>query len=260
MPDLPIFPNTNDGNSVGYTHTSRYAYTDLQERTTQRSAQVLWTSQPPKLTGELDQPCWRQASAYPFMLPQCLAEKTDGSPAPQEAAFVKFLWDQEHLYLGVHLVDHDIMQSDERDQQHHYLTGDVLEIFLKPEEASHYWELYITPTNARTTLFFRTTREHRKKNDSENRPPIHQSAVQVDGSINTPGQPDRCWNVEVAIPLQTLAAEGVAFSPKHPWRMLVSRYNYSTHIEQPELSSFPQLPEADYHLTEQYGTLALQTA
>ncbi len=40
------------------------------------------------------------------------------------------------------------------DQLHHYQMGDLVELFLKPEDYTWYWELYATPIGKKTNFWF----------------------------------------------------------------------------------------------------------
>ena len=60
--------------------------------------------------------------------------------------------DNENLYIGCRIENDDIWTLDRRDQQRHYLTGDVFEVFLKPEESNAYLELYATPSGNKSAL------------------------------------------------------------------------------------------------------------
>jgi len=86
--------------------------------------------------------------AYPF------AYSADRTGAPREGATVRFAWDESGLYISAELEDSFLVALNRDDQQLHYQTGDVFELFVKPLNDSYYWEMYATPHGNRTTLFF----------------------------------------------------------------------------------------------------------
>ena len=67
-------------------------------------------------------------------------------------ASAKLLYDDENLYIGCRIENDDIWTLDQQDQLRHYLTGDVFEVFLKPEESNAYLELYATPSGNNSAL------------------------------------------------------------------------------------------------------------
>ena len=111
------------------------------------------------LDGKLDDPAWAKATPYqmalPFsgrdMLPKVKATR---DKEPFEGAEVKYLYTNDTLYIGVKLQDTDVYQTGTEDQSHFYQQGDLVEVFLKPENASPYWEIYGTPNNLKTTFRF----------------------------------------------------------------------------------------------------------
>ena len=111
------------------------------------------------LDGKLDDPAWAKATPYqmalPFtgrdMLPKVKATR---DKEPFEGAEVKYLYTNDTLYIGVKLQDTDVYQNGTEDQSHFYQQGDLVEVFLKPENASAYWEIYGTPNNLKTTFRF----------------------------------------------------------------------------------------------------------
>ncbi len=79
----------------------------------------------------------------------------------------------------------------------------------------------------------------------------------VSGTLNRRNDVDRQWTVEVAIPLDELARQGVPLDPRHKWRILIGRYNFSCHQKICELSSLPQLEKFNFHAHEEYAFLKL---
>lgn len=174
---------------------------------------------------------------------------------------VKFLYDEKNLYISAILKDDDIVAIGTKNQESQCTKGDVFEIFLKPENALHYWEIHITPSGLNAVIFYPSRGYHflghlvmpevsplKKLNYK----------ISIDGTLNKFNDKDRSWSVEVAIPIDELNARGIPFDANHQWRVLISRYNYSRYLSVCELSSCPELTVLNFHIHEEYGYLKLK--
>ncbi|MCC6683168.1 MAG: carbohydrate-binding family 9-like protein [Phycisphaeraceae bacterium] len=214
--------------------------------------------EPITMDGILDEPIWQTTTAYELALSR---DRVQQELTLQERGSVQLAYDDHYLYAAIQFVDSDVVQEDDRDQQHHYQTGDVAEVFLKPDTAgnTHYWELYVTPNGRRTAFFFpgrgRLGLPSCFMYKSDLRVAAH-----VQGTLNDWHDRDEGWSAEMAIPLAELAAMGVPLTADHPWRVFVGRYNYSRYLGRVELSMSPQLPVTDYHTFESYASLILHNA
>ena len=172
------------------------------------------------------------------------------------ATQAKLLYDKDFLYVSAVMQDDDIIAYGKRDQQIHCTEGDVFEIFLKPENANHYWEIHITPAGHCAVLFYPSRGYHFLPGIvmPSTRPlkKIKYKAA-VNGTLNNNKDIDRSWSVEAAIPLAELAAAGVPFDAQNQWRILFGRYNFSKYQTLCELTSFPELSKIDFHIHEEYG-------
>jgi len=212
------------------------------------------TGQPMALDGRLGDAVWREAPAYALGLS---GDRVAQGASLQEPGTVQLAYDDDYLYAGFRFADSDVVQESGQDQQHHYATGDVAELFLKPAEATWYWELYATPNARRTAFFFPGGGRLGLPSVFEPCLPGLRVAAQVQGTLNDWRRRDEGWTAEMAVPLAELAAMGVPLDREHAWRVLVGRYNYSCHLPKPELSMHPRLSATDFHLTEQYAQLIL---
>ena len=213
------------------------------------------------LDGKLDDPAWAKATPYqmalPFtgrdMLPKVKATR---DKEPFEGAEVKYLYTNDTLYIGVKLQDTDVYQNGTEDQSHFYQQGDLVEVFLKPENASAYWEIYGTPNNLKTT--FRFTARGCGRADWGELDPAFNCAATVQGTLNKSDDKDGGWTIEMAFPFKMLEAFcGVPFAKGQKWTCLVARYNYNNSNTGYQNSSVPMLPQASYHLIEYYAALNL---
>jgi len=205
-----------------------------------------YCSTPMVIDGKLDEPAWKDAEVYHFYYSK------DKSGEPKENGEIRLAWDDNYVYLGVTLEDSDIIATGDKDQLHHYKLGDLTELFLKPANSSHYWELYVTPAGHKTSFWF----------------PVHgqitedytcglEVAATCDGTLNDSGDIDTSWTGEMAMPVKDLTSFGDAFGEGTDWLVFVGRYNYTGGLENPELSMSPALSKTNYHLTDEYAIFEL---
>jgi hypothetical protein len=177
-----------------------------------------------------------------------------GGKTLAEKGFVKFLWNDDYLYMGVEFEDSDVVAEGEEDGLHHYLMGDLAELFLWPEEQTWYWEMYVTPAGKQTTFFFPGPGRQGLPSSFKSGFRL-KVAARVDGTLNNWHDRDRKWVGEMAVPVKELTARGEKWGPGSAWRVLVGRYNYSRYLPAVENSSMPQLPSGSFHLRNDYGRL-----
>ena len=224
----------------------------------QQAIEVYRAVKPIKVDGKLDEPIWNQAKAHALMLPNRMTPR-DGDGTPREGGTVRFAWDEQYFYIGVEMVDRDVRQDGDRDQQHHYVMGDVVELFLKPTEASHYWEYYVTPNGLKTSFFYPDI-SHAGSDSAMAYESGQKVAATVQGVFNSRENEDKGWTAEMAIPLAELSEAGVPFEAGHQWTVLVGRYNYNEDMARPELSTVPRIPRPSFHRHRDYAPLRLLSA
>lgn len=212
-----------------------------------------YTAVPIQLDGALDDAAWQAATAYPLQM--SVAELGEGKKLT-EVGEARVTWDDQFLYVGVKFTDSDIVAEGQEDQLHHYLMGDLAEVFLKPIDRTWYWEMYVTPAGRKTTLWF-PGRGRLGLKSSEDNPGGLRVAAQCQGTLNRWQDEDTSWTGEVAIPVQELTARGETFGAGANWTLMVSRYNYGRYLSWKELSMTPRLSKTNYHLWEEYAILEL---
>ena len=185
----------------------------------------------------------RRATAYPF------AFSTDRDGIPAEGAEVWFAWNENGLYVGAALEDSFLIAQNRSDEELHFESGDVLELFTKPAADTYYWEMYATPFGNKTTLFFPREREGMILDQF-----LHAhnfQDLQVAAAETSQG-----WRAEMWVPAKQLQAFGAAWGPGSEWNFFCGRYNYNnSELADPELSMAPALSATNYHLTAEYATL-----
>jgi len=225
------------------------------------------TQKPLVIDGELNESVWENAIVYQLDLstdydlhPNQRPVKRPGTGTLKETGTVQLAWDDNYLYVGVKFHDSDIVQESDENQQHHYTSGDLLEIFLKPENSSWYWEIYGTPNEKKTAFWFPGRGRLGLKSGFDPGMPLEdiRIATRLEGTLNNWRDRDGFWTAEMAIPVQSLTAHGDAFGPGSKWRILVARYNFSRYLPWKELSMVPRLSTTNFHLLEEFGVLEFE--
>ncbi|MCM8759072.1 MAG: carbohydrate-binding family 9-like protein [Candidatus Omnitrophica bacterium] len=224
-----------------------------------------YSETPVIIDGNLDDPVWQKTPFYNFSLPgeksrQKNSDAEKNTASPREQGELRVAWNEKYLYIAAKLYDSDIVQECEENQKHLYSTGDTIEIFLKPENNTWYWEIYGTP-NKKKTIFWYPGRG-RQGLPSGFEPGIDPEIIHIDtqikGTLNNWQDKDEYWTIEIAIPVKELTKLGDEFGKDGSWRILMGRYNYSRYIPLRELSTIPQLSKMNFHLLEEYGILQFE--
>jgi hypothetical protein len=211
---------------------------------------------PMTIDGNLDEPIWQTTPAQQLQAAPDVTKEI----RRLEGADVRLAWDVENLYIAVEMEDSDLVAEGQADQLHHYKLGDVVEVFLKPDDQTWYWELHATPTGKRATLFV----PGRGRVALANMLPRSSftAAAQRRGTLNDWRDSDQGWSVELAIPWQALKPPGIesqtAEGAPTGWTVLVARYNYTRYSYAPQLSETPRLSKSDFHTTREYAQLRCQ--
>jgi len=215
------------------------------------AALAVKANSPPRIDGVLDEPMWQAAPSSFLRLPG-----PDPTGQLVEAGAVQFAYDKTYLYVAVRLDDSDVVANGETHGLHHYLLGDLVELFIQPLGQTCYWELYVTPKSMRTAFFFPGGgRVGLPENITDAFP--FEAMASVDGTLNNWSDRDRGWSAEMAIPVGALVRDDAAWRPGSQWRVFLGRYNYSRWLESKELSGWPRLPVVNFHLRSRYAVLEL---
>ncbi|MCM8829613.1 MAG: carbohydrate-binding family 9-like protein [Candidatus Omnitrophica bacterium] len=219
---------------------------------------AIYSETPVVVDGKLEDPVWSYTPVYNLSLSK--EEEAKGTIF-QEKGEVRAAWDKNYLYIGIKFYDSDIVQEETEDQKHFYRTGDLVEIFLKPEESTWYWEIYGTPNSKKTVFWFPGRGRIGLPSGFEPEVELKDMliGVQIKGTLNKWEDRDDYWTLEIAIPTRELTRYGDTFGPGSEWRVLIARYNYSRYLSWKELSMYPKISLTNYHLIEEYGKLILET-
>lgn len=228
-------------------------------------AVATYVSLPIRMDGKLEEPAWYKTPAYSLVH----AEMQFKNSAPDvqkffrngvvEAGKVRLLWNDKYLYAGFEFTDLDIVAEGQTDQLQHYRLGDVAELFLKPENKSWYWELYVTPRGHKSAFFFPGRGLLGLPSGYPEKPVLKGmiAAASFKGSLNNSWDKDKKWTAEIAIPLSELAMAGEKLDQNTPWLIFFGRYNYGRYLATFETSSFPRQKTVNYHEQYHYARLRL---
>jgi len=216
-----------------------------------------YSQRPVVVDGKLDDPVWKNTPVYKLSLSR--ADEDKGNIL-QEEGYAQLAWNEDYLYMGISFYDSDIVQEGTEDQEHFYKTGDLVELFLKPEKNTWYWEIYGTPNGKKTVFWFPGRGRIGLPSGFEPGMELKEVLIGVDikGTLNNWKDRDDYWTLEMAIPVKGLTKYGDTFGQGSEWRVLIARYNYSRYLPWKELSMVPQLSLTNYHLLEEYGKLVFE--
>jgi Carbohydrate family 9 binding domain-like len=193
-----------------------------------------------KIDGRLDEKAWQKAEELSF-------QALNSSPCTENGT-VKIIWDDKYIYVAAKLYDSDIVQESNEDWVHHYKTGDVMEVFLKPNGNRSYWEIYATPNNKKTAFFYPSKGRLGLPSGFKNKMPGLTVVSICKGTFNNLNDRDEFWTTEIAIPRKQLEMHGGQIFPEKEWIFLVSRYNYSAYFDtRVELSLTGNLAGGGFH-------------
>lgn len=208
---------------------------------------VHYTVEPIVIDGKLEETAWSKPKELGFTSLPRYSCKENGK--------VKLLWDDKYVYLGGVLYDSDIVQESNKNWQHHYKTGDVMELFLKPENKRHYWELYVTPNSKKNSFFYLSRGRLGLPSGFSYRVYGLMVSAICKGTLNNAGDRDVLWTAEMAVPREELEKYGDKITPGKIWSFIVSRHNFSAYLEDKELSRTGTPCTNSFHDFESWGKM-----
>jgi hypothetical protein len=191
--------------------------------------------QPLAVDGRLDDPVWRKAAWTEFFA------DIEGSlkPKPRFKTRAKMLWDDEHFYIGAELEETDIWATlTQRDSIIFY--DNDFEVFIDPSGSTHlYYELEMNAVGTPWDLLL-------VKPYRDGGPAFHAWDIQGlkakvfgDGTVNQPGDKDKNWSVEIALPWKVLKECAPGKKPPFAgdqWRVNFSRVEYRVEVKDGQYS------------------------
>ncbi len=154
------------------------------------------TNTPVRIDGTLDEAGWSDAPWTEYF------GDIEGSlkPEPRYHTRVKMMWDDSCLYIGAEIEEPDVWANLTKRDTVIFYDNDF-EVFIDPNGDNHeYFEFEMNALNTGWDLFLnKPYRDGGRPDDAWDISGLR-TAVHVDGTLNDPGDIDRGWSVEMAIP------------------------------------------------------------
>ncbi|MDB5306752.1 MAG: hypothetical protein JWO38_954 [Gemmataceae bacterium] len=192
----------------------------------------------------------------------------DKKPVPPLRTRVKMLWDDEALYVLAEIEDPNVWATLTAHDSVIFHDNDF-ELFLDPDGDNHlYAELEVNALN--TTWDLLLPKPYKDGGRAVNAWEIAglKTAVRVDGTLNTPGDRDRGWAVEIRWPwagLGELTRNPIPPRDGDQWRINFSRVEWEVEVAGGKYQKVKGRPEhnwvwspqglIDMHRPERWGYL-----
>jgi hypothetical protein len=184
---------------------------------------------PLKIDGRLEEEAWRTA---PWTA-DFVDIEGDLKPKPAHRTRVKMMWDDEYFYVGAELEEPRLFGTI-REHDAVIFHDPDFEVFIDPNGDSHeYYELEINALGTTWDLLLPWPYKDGGRAVDHWEIGGLQSAVSLEGSLNDPGDVDRGWTVELALPWEALGE--LARRPVPPregdqWRVNFSRVQWALEV------------------------------
>jgi hypothetical protein len=240
--------------------------------TAQRHYVCYYAAQRPVIDGAGSDPVWAKAP----WTEDFTDIEGDVRPKPMQRTRVKMLWDTANLYIYAELQEPDLWGTLRQHDTIIYDDNDF-EIFINPDNSTHrYFELEINALGTVMDLFMNKPYKNGGKALLSWDTQGLLSAVKTDGTLNHPGDVDRGWSVEMAIPLKSLNFWGDGpVRDSAQWRINFSRVEWDRdvrdgqYVVRADAGSGRRLPEHNWvwspqgvinmHVPEKWAYLQFST-
>jgi Carbohydrate family 9 binding domain-like len=208
--------------------------------------EVKYTAVPIVIDGKLDDKPWASAPPIEFIFPW------DFQTGAKQKTIARLLWDDQYLYVGYECEDADIVAvHTERDDPTY--RDDAVELFLnpKPSQTGVYFGLEM---NARAVLY-----DYVMYNSQYALKRFNLQGVKllsfIRGTLNTRGDKDQGWSLEVAIPWVNF--EELAKPPVNGtiWTANLNRWDGVEPDRRLSMWSDPQQKTPNPHAPTRFGQL-----
>ncbi len=239
---------TASASAGGDTHPKRYL--------------CAYSAAEPVIDGKLSDAVWRRAP----WTDDFVDIEGDLRPRPTYRTRVKMLWNEQWLFIGAELEEPHVWAT-LRQRDTVIFQDNDFELFIDPDGDNHeYAEFEINALNTGWDLFL--NKPYRDGGLADNSWNIQglKTAVHVEGTLNEPGDVDRGWSVEIAIPwaaLKELAHRPASPAEGDQWRANFSRVEWDHELIQGAYRKIKGRPEhnwvwspqgvIDMHRPEKWG-------
>jgi hypothetical protein len=188
------------------------------------------TDKPIIIDGKIDEDSWEKV----IWTDDFVDIEGNLKPLPRFRTRAKMLWDEKFLYIAAELVEPNIWATlSERDTIIFY--DNDFEIFIDPDGDTHqYYEFEMNAFNTVWDLLL--IKPYRDGGPAVNAWDIKglKTGVNINGTINHPGDKDECWIVEVAFPwdiLKECANKNTPPKLGDQWRVNFSRVEWKVEVK-----------------------------
>lgn len=204
-----------------------------------------------KIDGKLNEADWAKAApTQPFV-----DIRGKGYPEPCKQTWAKMMWDDENLYIGAKLVEDNVIAKLSQRDTIIYHDNDF-EVFIDPDgDGLHYFEI---ENNAKGVVFDLLLDKAYRSGGSFFIPwncEGLQLKTYVDGTLNKPGDTDKAWYVEMAIPFKALERNFQDPKSIKTWRINFSRVEWLVPGQPEENWVWSPTGRVDMHMPERWGFL-----
>lgn len=182
---------------------------------------------PPVIDGAITEPEWSEAGWSELFLDiqGPLMEQ------PRYDTRMKMLWDENALYVAAYLQEPDLWATLTSRDAIVYQDHDF-EIFIDPAgKGIDYYEIEVNAFGTILDLFMNKPYRDGGKADLSWDCPGLSVAIELQGTVNDPGDNDTSWTIEAAIPWKAFNRHSGGGDPPDPgatWRMNFSRVEWKT--------------------------------
>jgi len=184
---------------------------------------------PVTIDGKLDDPAWQAAP----WTEDFVDIEGDRRPRPRFKTRAKMLWDDKYFYISAQLEEPHVWGTLTKHDSVIFHDNDF-EVFIDPDGDNHnYAELEINALNTTWDLLLKKPYRDGGPALNEWEMPGLKTAVHVDGTLNDPGDTDRGWSVEIAIPWGVLGKLADVPAPPRDgdqWRVNFSRVEWQHEV------------------------------
>lgn len=185
--------------------------------------------EPLAIDGKLDETAWQNVQ----WTDEFIDIEGNAKPKPRFHTRAKMLWDDHYFYIAGEMEEPDVWATLKKRDSIIFYDNDF-EVFIDPDGDTHqYYELEVNAFSTEWDLFL-------VKPYRDGGPALHawdiqglKTATTIDGTINQPGDRDRGWRIEIAIPWEILkecAPNGAPPQSNSQWRVNFSRVEWQTEV------------------------------